>query len=258
MIYILAVVGAFLAGCINTLAGNGSAITLTILTELLGLPATVANATNRVGIFTQSMAGSWAFYRGGKLQLQNSGPVLLLTTLGALAGIYVATIVSNDQFRTIFRYLLLLMLGVILVRPSRWLREQPDHQAVPLYLTIPLFLALGFYGGFIQMGMGVFFLAITVLILRYDLISANAVKVAVAGIYTGIAVVIFAWQGLIDWQLGLLMAIGQTLGGYLTARFASQYPSANLWAYRLLVLVVVLALVSLFDLPAILGLSAES
>ena len=82
MLYLIAIVGAFVAGAINTLAGNGSAITLTILTELLGLPGTVANGTNRVGVLTQSLAGSWAFYRKGRLQLQHSGFYIALTSLG--------------------------------------------------------------------------------------------------------------------------------------------------------------------------------
>ena len=47
---IIAVAGAFAAGVINALAGNGSVITLTILTELIGLPGNVANGTNRVGV----------------------------------------------------------------------------------------------------------------------------------------------------------------------------------------------------------------
>ncbi len=253
MIYVLAVVGAFLAGCINTLAGNGSAITLTILTELLGLPSTVANGTNRVGILAQSAAGVWAFHSGGKLQLENSRSVLFWTTIGAIAGVVVATEVSNEQFRAVFRYLLLVMLVVIMVRPSRWLRNYTDIRQLPAYASVPLFLALGFYGGFIQMGMGVFFLAAMVLVLRFDLVRANAVKIAVVGIYTLLAVAIFAWQQLIDWRLGLLMAVGQTAGGFLTARFAASHPKANVWAYRLLVVVVILALLSLFDVPTLLG-----
>jgi uncharacterized membrane protein YfcA len=47
--YAIAIIGSAVAGSINTLAGNGSAITLTILTELLGLPGNMANGTNRVG-----------------------------------------------------------------------------------------------------------------------------------------------------------------------------------------------------------------
>ena len=60
--YIIAVLGGAFAGVINTLAGNGSAITLTILTELLGLPGNMANGTNRVGIIAQSAASNYTFY----------------------------------------------------------------------------------------------------------------------------------------------------------------------------------------------------
>lgn len=246
MIYILAVVGAFVAGAINTLAGNGSAITLTILTELLGLPATIANGTNRVGVMTQSMAGAWAFHQKGKLKLEHSGLYIALTTVGALVGIYVATIVSNEAFREVFRYLLVLMLVVILVKPKRWLRERSELHQLPLYLSVPIFLVLGFYGGFIQMGMGVFFLAAMVLVARYSIIDSNAVKVAVVALYTVVAVAIFAWKGLIDWKLGGLMAIGQTAGGYLTARFAATDPRANTIAYYVLVVVIILAVGRMF------------
>jgi len=63
-----------------------------------------------------------------------------------------------------------------------------------------------------------------------------------------LALAIFQYRGLIDWQLGLLMAVGQTAGGYFTAHYASKYPGANVWAHRILVAVVILALVKLFDL----------
>ncbi|MEL6968692.1 MAG: sulfite exporter TauE/SafE family protein [Bacteroidota bacterium] len=248
MVYFIAVVGAFVAGAINTLAGNGSAITLTILTELLGLPATVANGTNRVGVLTQSLAGSWAFHRSGRLKLENSGFYIFLTTIGALVGIYVALIVSNEEFKQVFRFLLVLMFIVILVKPKRWLREDTEARALPWWISVPVFLALGFYGGFIQMGMGVFFLAAMVLIAHYNIIDSNAVKVAVVALYTIAAVAIFAWQGLIDWKIGGLMAIGQTAGGYLTARFAATDPRAGKWAYRILIVVVIWAIARMFGL----------
>lgn len=248
MIYLIAVVGSFIAGVINTLAGNGSAITLTILTELLGLPGNVANATNRVGIAAQSTLGSWAFYRNDKLDLGKSGLYIALTIIGSLAGIYAAVVVSSEAFMIIFRYLLIVMLFVILVKPKRWLRIDTDARKLPLWVSIPVFLAMGFYGGFIQMGMGIFFLAAMVLVARYNLIDSNAVKGVVIAVYTTLAVVIFAWQGLIDWKIGGLMAIGQMAGGYLTARFAATDPRAGKWAYRVLVVVVVVAVVHTFGL----------
>ncbi len=245
---VIAVTGSFLAGGINTLAGNGSAITLTILTELLGLPGNTANGTNRIGIFTQSAAGAYAFYRNGKLQIDRSWSYILFTSLGAVAGILVAIWVRNDQFISVFRFLMVVMLLVILVKPKRWLRETDYDRKPNLWFVTPVFLALGFYGGFIQMGMGVFFLSAMVLGAKYSLIDANAVKIVVVGAYTLLAVLIFSWRGLIDWEIGLIMALGQTAGGYLTAHYASKYPQANVWAHRLLIVVVILAIIKLFDL----------
>lgn len=248
MIYLIALIGAFIAGAINTLAGNGSAITLSILTELIGLPGIIANATNRVGIASQSIVGSWVFTKEGVFDFKQSRLYILLVTLGAIAGVYVAIHISNEAFLKVFRFLLVFMFLVILVKPKRWLRASAEIKELPLWISIPVFLAMGFYGGFIQMGMGIFFLAAMVLVAHYDLIRANAVKAVVVAVYTTLAIAIFQWQGLIDWKIGLLMAVGQTAGGYLTARFAAKDPRANIVAYWVLVVVVVLAIAKSYGL----------
>jgi hypothetical protein len=244
--------GSALAGCINTLAGNGSAITLTILTELVGLPGNLANGTNRVGIFFQSALGIWAFHKNGKLEISRSGLPIVLTIAGAVVGVIVAVNVSNEAFRNVFRFLMVLMLFVILVKPKRWLRETDADYQPNLWIAIPLYLALGFYGGFIQMGMGIFFLAIMVLFAHYSLIEANAVKLFVVGVYTALVILIFQMQGLINWKVGLMMAAGQSVGGYLTALYASRYEKANVWAHRLLIVVVVLAILKLFNVHTLI------
>jgi uncharacterized membrane protein YfcA len=245
--YLIALIGSFIAGGINTLAGNGSAITLTILTEVLGLPPNMANGTNRVGILTQSAVASYIFWKDGKLELTGrSRGYLIWTTVGAIFGIYVATVVSNEAFATVFRYLLVLLLVVVLVKPKRWLHERVGAALLPAWAMAFLFLVLGFYAGFIQMGMGVFFLAVAVLIARYPIIEANALKMVVVGIATVLAVAGFAWRGLIDWQFGALLAVGQTTGAWLAARFATQHPRAGLWAYRVLIVVVIWAVLQVF------------
>lgn len=245
--YAIAIGGGFIAGAINTLAGNGSAITLTILTEVLQLPPNLANGTNRIGVFFQTSLGAFEFYRHGKLPLQRSRLYIITTVIGSIAGVAAAVLVTHAQFKAVFSYLLVFMLITILVKPARWLRASEKGFTIPVWLSVPLFLALGFYGGFIQMGMGIFFLAAMVLLARYSIIEGNAVKLFVVGLYTFLVILVFQWRGLIDWQAGLIMAIGQSAGGWLTANLASRLPGANIWAYRLLVVIVVLAILMAFD-----------
>ncbi len=242
----IAVLGGLLAGIINTLAGNGSAITLSIMTELIGLPPNNANGTNRVGIAMQGVTSSFSFVKNKKLDLRSDLMPIVATVTGAIVGILLALNVSNDQFYTVFKYLLVLMLFVILINPKKWLRERDPVKIIKHPLALPVFFALGFYGGFIQMGMGIAFLVLTVIVLKYDLISANVLKTAVVAIYTFIAVIIFEWNGMIDWKIGLVIGIGQAIGGYLAAEFLSKDPRAQIWAYVLLIIMVIVAILSTF------------
>ena len=247
-IYVVAFVGAVIAGSINTLAGNGSAITLSILTELMGLPGNLANGTNRIGVLFNGLGSTWGFYRGGKLNLAESRDVIVAVVLGAIVGGVIALNISNEQFMWLFKALMVVMLVVILVKPKRWLIATKQASRFPKAVLWLMYGLIGVYGGLIQMGMGIFFLAVLVLLARYPLIHANAIKVACVAIYTILMVALFQYRGLIDWPIGLLMGGGQFVGGWFTARLASRHPSAGRWAYGLLVAIVLLSLFSLFDL----------
>lgn len=246
--YLIAFGGAVIAGAINTLAGNGSVITLTILTELVGLPGNLANGTNRIGVLFNGAGGTLGFYRGGMLDLRASREVIITVIIGAAAGGIVALNISDAQFMWIFKSLMVVMLIVILAKPQRWLRKEKGQAILPKPVLYVLWFLLGVYGGLIQMGMGIFFLAVLVLCSNYPLIQANAVKVAVVTIYTILLVAMFQYRGLISWPVGLLMGAGQFLGGWYTAKVASRHPAAAKWAYILLVIIVLVSLVSVFDL----------
>jgi len=58
------VAGGFAAGVINTLAGGGSLITVGLLV-FLGLPGTLANGTNRIGVLVQNLTSAWRFRAEG-------------------------------------------------------------------------------------------------------------------------------------------------------------------------------------------------
>ncbi len=245
---VLVGIGAgLLAGFINTLAGNGSAITLAVLMEFFGLPAHVANGTNRVGVLTQTGAAVLSFHREGRLGLEQKYRAVLIPVLGAILGIYLAIIISPEGFVAVYKYLLLVMLILILFKPKRWLRPKMTEAAPDESKWSWIFyFILGIYGGFIQMGMGIFTIAIFVLIGNQDLINANILKALIIVVITSIAVVVFAWQGMVHWGYGLTIGFGQMAGGWFTAQFASRYSKAAMVAYYVLILCILGAVYSVF------------
>ena len=92
---ILLVVSGIAAGFVNTIAGGGSIFTLPAL-MLLGIPADVANGTNRVGVVMQSFAAVWGFRKHDKLDQQAMLPILMPTIVGALIGSLVASVIPVE------------------------------------------------------------------------------------------------------------------------------------------------------------------
>lgn len=247
-IYVLAILAGILAGIINTLAGSGSLVTLPMLV-FLGLPANMANATNRVGVAVQNIVGIITFQRSGKLDSSGSAWLVMPSVLGALVGARIAVDLNEQVMELTIGVIMVIMLFVILLNPSRWLREHSEVKpGRPSWWVLGLFFIIGVYGGFIQAGVGVFLLSAMVLGVGYTLNHANMVKLIIVLFITLFAIVIFAIGGQINWWLGGLMAIGQSIGAWAAARFATQYKNANVWVRRLLIAVVVISIFRFFGI----------
>ncbi len=250
-IIMLTVLGGFIAGMVNVLAGNGSTITLTILSELIGLPANVANGTNRIGILSQCALGTWEFSRKKVLDWKKSLPLLLPVFIGAMLGVYLATTISNELFKKIFGFLLVFLLVVILFKPRRWLQPEQFTETLPKWVSNILYFCVGIYGGFIQMGMGLFFLALLVLVSKFRLMPANATKLFVVGLYTVIVLGIFQYKGLVNWEIGAIIAVGQASGGWFMANLASRHEWMEKVAYYVLVVIIASAIIYYYQIPSL-------
>jgi len=110
----------------------------------------------------------------------------------------------------------------------------------PLWLTLVVFLLLGVYGGFINAGMGLLMILWLNLFNGLNLIRTNATKMLVTAIYTSAALAIFIWNDLIDWLIGLLLAFGNMVGGWIAARLSVKKGEGFIRA-SLFVMVVLMA-----------------
>ena len=247
---ILAVVGVgFIAGFINTLAGSGSLLTLPLL-MFLGLPANVANGTNRIAILLQNVVGVASFKKQKVLDFRNGLWLGIPALVGSVIGAQIAINLNEEIMRKVIGGLLVFMFFIIVYKPDKWIKGKAGEvSAKPGVLQMIIFFFIGMYGGFIQAGVGFFLLAGLVLGAGLDLVRANALKVFIVLLYTPLALVIFMINNQVDYKLGLILAVGNMIGAFVGATATVSW-GPKFVRYILLIAVFVSAkkLLGIFDL----------
>ncbi|RMH39380.1 MAG: sulfite exporter TauE/SafE family protein [Deltaproteobacteria bacterium] len=225
--YLAVVAAGVAAGAINTVAGGGSMLTLPALMAL-GLPADVANGTNRLSVVSQSISGILGFRRAGALDEAAVAPVLLPTAAGAFAGAVLASRVPPGVLKPVLLATMVAVAALWLARPAavtapararpRRLRDSPAGVAG--------LLAAGVYGGFVQAGVGFVLLSVLGGALRYGLAAANALKLVCTLVFGVVALAVFARAGQVAWGPAAVLAASTVVGSQLGVRFAVRAPPA--------------------------------
>lgn len=236
--YVAVVAAGLFAGFVNTLAGSGSLLTLPLL-MFLGLPANIANGTNRIGVFVQSVVGSWSYKRQRIYNFRETLWMAIPATAGSLAGSLVAIRINERIMELLIGGLLVFMFFVILYKPEQWVREHAlSITARRRWWVSVIFFFIGIYGGFIQAGVGFFLLAALVLGAGVGLTKANALKVVIVAIFTAVALAVFIVSGQVNYFMGIILAVGQGIGALIASRVAVSWGPK---VVRIVLLVAVMA-----------------
>ncbi|HKR04391.1 MAG TPA: sulfite exporter TauE/SafE family protein [Bacteroidia bacterium] len=250
-VYLFAMIGGVAAGIINTLAGSGSLITLPLLI-FLGLPANIANATNRVGVLFQNIVAVFSLKKSSEIKVQDTLWLIIPSVAGGIAGAY--TVVNMDEkiLRKVIGAVMVIILFLVIFNSEKWLREHSEegnHHKSPGMIF--LFFVAGIYGGFIQASVGIFLLSALVLLLKYNFNRANFLKNLLVLCFTIPALLIFIFHNQVNWGLGLLMATGQSIGAWLAVLFATQFKNSAIWTRRLLIIIIIISIIELLELRKI-------
>lgn len=213
--FLIVFVVGIITGIINTLAGGGSLLTLPTLI-FVGLEPHVANGTNRIAILVQSIFAMVGFGQKGISDIKLGLKLAIPTIIGAIVGARISLELPDEWFKKVLAVIMIAILVIILRKPKVKKQETPLH---PL-LAILIFFGVGVYGGFIQAGVGFFLIASLVLVTSKDLVHVNYYKVLIAGVYTVFALIVFIWNGKIDWIAGFTLAAGNGLGGWIGSHTA--------------------------------------
>lgn len=216
--YVMLVAVGFVVGFINTIAGGASLISLPFLI-FLGLPPAVANGTNRVAIVVQTAMGVMGFKSKGVSTFPFNIYLGLSALLGSVLGAYIAVDIKGETFNRILAIIMIAVVLIIAFKPRIKLEELTERLTGKyLWIGIIAFFFIGIYGGFINAGIGFIILLFLHYVNHLSLVRANATKVAVVLMYTLAALAVFILNDRVIWEVGLVLAIGNGLGAWVSSR----------------------------------------
>ena len=218
--YLLLIPIGFIAGFLNTIAGGGTLLTLPTLL-FLGLPAPIANGTNRIAILIQTFTAVKGFKSKGVSTYPFSLYLGISAFFGSLLGAKLAVNITGELFNKILAIIMVMVLTTILLNPKKNYTELPERiTGKHLYISIFIFFFLGIYGGFINAGIGFLMLLVLPYVNQLSLLKSNVTKVFVVAVYTIGAVLVFAYEDKINYPLAFILTIGNASGAWVGSRWS--------------------------------------
>lgn len=216
-IFLLFFIGVF-TSFINVISGGGSALVLPILI-MMGMDAATANGTNRVAILALTASAVLSMQKNNVSDFKFSSKMSLFTLPGVILGALYAQYVSTESFKDILGWVIFMIIGFMIL-PDKIRKKIINNLSQYPKLIYVSMLFVGFYGGFLQVGVGFILMLFLQSFLDIDLVKVNMHKVFIILIYTIPALIIFWINDNIQWIPGIILAVGNAIGAWWSAKLS--------------------------------------
>jgi uncharacterized membrane protein YfcA len=227
---------AFVATAINAGAGGGSFISFPALLAT-GIAPVSANATNNTAMWIGGLTSARSLVSELRIERKVLVRLLVTSVLGSITGAVILLRTTNATFATLIPALLFFSTLLFIVGPT--LTHRVRASGINLSVESPVGIlaqfAIAVYGGFFGAAAGILMLALLGLLGLSDLRRANALKLLLAAVINGVAVIPFVIARAIAWDAAAVACIGAIAGGYVGAALVKRLPSI---AIRRFVIVV--------------------
>jgi uncharacterized protein len=205
-----------LAGFVDSIAGGGGLITVPALLAF-GLPPHQALATNKLQSSFGSATSTLSYASGGLIDFKKTGIAVLYTFIGAALGTLCIQLINTDFLKYLIPVLLVAIFSYVLLKPN-WGKSASKAKLSNNVFFLIAGLTLGFYDGFFGPGTGSFWAASIVVFLGLDLKRATATTKLMNFTSNIVSFAFFAYAGLVNYSLGIVMGCGQVLGAFLGSK----------------------------------------
>ncbi|MEO5858131.1 MAG: sulfite exporter TauE/SafE family protein [Pyrinomonadaceae bacterium] len=269
---IILVILFFVTSIVGVVTGSNSLITVPAMFQF-GIEEKRAIATNMFGLTFMAIGATIPFLRQGKIEPRRLSPLIVLTVIGSALGALLVGYITNQSIRLIVSLAMIVVVIFTLLKPHvPWLASKggatentekygktqdesdsgsghfgqlPGPSIISgLGLVVTFLLAI--YGGLYSGGYVTILTAAFVAFMGMDYAESVGSTKLVNVFSSGVATVVFMWQGLVDYSLGAILAVTMFAGAYVGAHYATKLN--EVWLKRIfLATVVLLAIKTLYD-----------
>jgi uncharacterized membrane protein YfcA len=242
---IVLIVVFFLTSVVGVVTGSNSLIAVPAMFQV-GIEPRVAVATNMFALVFMAAGGAIPFIRQRRVNYGKIWPLVLLTIVSSAIGAALVGMISAAGIKLIVTIGMIAVALFTLWRRNAGLAPGERHSWTRP-LTYALVSALGIYGGLFSGGYVTVLTVVCVAIAGMTYGEAVASTKVINVFSSGIATIIFMWQGLVDYRLGLILGITMFVGAYVGAHYATKLD--DIWLRRVfLTTILLLAIKTAYDL----------
>ena len=242
---ILLIILFFVTSAIGVVTGSNSLITVPVMFQF-GIDAKVAVATNMFGLTFMNIGATIPFVRRGAIDTKKISPLIIITLVASAIGASLVLLITPQNIKLLVSLAMITVTIFTLVKRDAGIAEVAEISTRARILTFILTFLLGIYGGLYSGGYTTLLTAVYVAFFGMTFSESVASTKLINVFSSAIATVIFMWQGLIDYKLGLILAITMFIGAYIGANVVTKL--SDIWLKRIFITVVlILAVKTLLD-----------
>jgi uncharacterized protein len=235
----------FLTSIVGVVTGSNSLIAVPVMFQV-GIEPRVAVATNMFALVFMAVGGTLPFVRKKRIDYGKVAPLIALTVISSAIGALLVGLLSGIGMKLVVSAAMIVIAIFMLLHRNAGVgpATEPGNNAVAL--TYLLTFILGIYGGLFSGGYVTILTAVLVGTFAMPYGEAVASTKLINVFSSGVATILFMWQGLVDYRLGLILGVTMFIGGYVGAHYATRLN--DVWLRRIfLVTVLLLALKTIYD-----------
>ena len=241
---ILLIILFFVTSVIGVVTGSNSLITVPVMFQF-GIDEKVAVATNMFGLMFMAAGGSIPFVRSGSVDYRKVAPLVILTVVSSAIGAALVGLITNQGIKVIVTVAMVVV--TIFTIFNRKSNGEKTVSGRSVTLSYVLTFLLGIYGGLYSGGYVTILTAVLVAFFGMSYLESIASTKIINVFSSAVATLVFMWQGLVDYKLGLVLGLTMFVGAYVGAHYASKMN--EIWLRRIfLVTVLLLAAKAAWDL----------